>query len=197
MRVRKALAGATVALVALFGVAGCTGHSSVTSKAINADKAVSGQILSKYEQAQPVPQFDWSQIRQTAIDIETAQAHSTQTTTFFFNLGVADPINSCPSVGFPVASTTQLTNPAQTANIYSGSTGVASATIPQIDPNGIYSGDSTGTYVLCVGGDGQTYGVYWEGYVYAVTGPAVWNAAKHEAQMTGASSFKFTTTSQH
>ena len=186
---RRTFAVIATAVLVLFGVSACTPSSSTA--AVNHDKKVSGEILSKYEVNQPVPQFDWSQIRQTAIDIETAQAHSTQTTTFFFNMGVQDPISSCPSIGFPVASTTQLTNPQQ---LYVSSGGSHDGVIPQIDPNGIYSGDSTGTYILCVNAQGQTYGVYWEGFVYALTGPAVWDSAKHQAVLTGAPSFKFTTT---
>jgi hypothetical protein len=137
------------------------------------------------ETAQPAPVFTWSQIRQTLIDIETAQAKTIQTTTFFFNLGVKAPVNTCPSIGFPVATTDEITNPSRIDAGY--------AVIPQIDPNGIYTGNSTGTYVLCVGSDGSTYGVYWEGYVYAVTGPATWNAATGSVQETGPTSFKFTT----
>jgi len=75
------------------------------------DAASSATILKKAQAAQPVPQFDWSQIRQTLIDAQTAQAEATQTTSFFFNLGVVDPVFSCPSIGFPVAGTSQLTNP--------------------------------------------------------------------------------------
>lgn len=128
------------------------------------DQNISTQVLGQYENSQPVPQFKWSQIRQTAIDIETAQAHTTQTTSFFFNMGVAKPW-SCPSIGFPVAATTELTNPQQ------NNSGVA---LSQIDPNGIYAGNSTGTYVLCVSPSGKPYAQYWEGFVSTVDGAAVW-----------------------
>ena len=143
------------------------------------DQNISTQILGQYEASQPVPQFKYSQIRATAIDIEAAQAHTTQTTTFFFNQGVAAPTFSCPSIGFPVAATTQLTNPEQ------NNSGVP---IPQIDPNGIYAGDSTGTYVVCVSADGQTYLDYWEGFVQTVSGPAVWDSATNTVKTTGPSS---------
>ena len=189
MNIKRAIVGATSAVVVLFSVTAC--HNGA-SKAVGKDQAVSAQILLKAETNQPAPQFDFSQIRQTAIDVETAQAHTTQTTTFFFNQGVQDPINSCPSIGFPIASTTQITNPQQLARVTQQGNGITGA-IPQIDPNGIYSGDSTGTYILCVDAQGQTYGAYWEGFVYSVTGPAVWNEATHQATLTGPSSFKFTT----
>ena len=131
--------------------------------------------------SQPVPQFTCIAVhRATLIDIEAAQAKTTQTTTFFFNQGVAQPTFSCPSIGFPVASTSELTNPEQ------NDSGVA---IPQIDPNGVYSGDSTGTCnVVCVNGNGQTYLDYWEGFVQAVSGPAVWDTTTNSIKTTGPSS---------
>jgi hypothetical protein len=128
--------------------------------------------------------FQWSQLRQTLISIETAQADNTQTTTFFFNQGVQDPISSCPSIGFPVASTTELTNPLQ--NDGQGGQG-AGAVIGQVDPTGVYSGSSTGTYVVCISANGGNYVQYWEGFVDNVTGPAVWNTTTHQVQLTGPS----------
>lgn len=175
-------------LPALFVVALALGLTACSQSANSKDQATSAAILSQMETAQPVPVFTWSQIRQTLIDIETAQAKTVQTTTFFFNLGVKTPVNSCPSIGFPVATTDELTNPQQAVGGSGGQTSIA-----QIDPNGIYAGNSTGTYVLCIGSDGSTFGAYWEGYVYAVTGPAVWNDKTGAVQETGPSSFKFTT----
>lgn len=172
----KKISAILAALAAVAGLAACQGGANAK------DQQVSQNILSKFQQSQPVPQFDFSQIRQTLIDIETAQAHSTQTTSFFMNFG-PDPVNSCPSIGFPVATTSQLTNPMQ--EISNG------GSIPQIDPNGIYSGQSTGTYVLCVDPSGNTYGVYWEGNVMAVGGPAKWNTTTHAAELTGTPTAKF------
>jgi hypothetical protein len=180
---RRHLAYVALAAAGALMLVGCQD----TTSANKADRRTSNSILRQYEISQPAPKFPWSQIRQTAIDVETAQARTTQTTTFFFNQGVADPVQSCPSIGFPVASTTQITNPLTPTGYQD------SSTVSQIDPNGIYSGDSTGTYVLCVGGAGKTYGVYWEGFVYAVTGPAIFNRSTHDVEMTGPSSFDFKT----
>lgn len=51
--------------------------------------------------AVPVPEFRYSQIRQNLIEITQAQAQAetTQTTSFFFNLGADAPIMVCPSSG--------------------------------------------------------------------------------------------------
>ncbi len=171
--------------VMLFGVslAAC---SSTTPSAVSQEQRATANDLQQLLQSQPVPNFNWSQLRQTLIDIETAQAQTTQTTSFMFNMGVTDPISSCPSIGFPLAATTELTNPKQAVWNSNGS-GLSGVSIAQIDPNGVYSGNSTGTYVLCVNADGSTYVDYWEGYVQTVSGPAVWDEATHSIKLTGPS----------
>ena len=185
--------GGVIAAVALTGVAltGCgSGAPSAQSQSIHNDQKASAQALEQLQQAQPTPAYNWSQIRQTLIDIENAQAATTQTTTFFFNQGVQAPIHSCPSIGFPVATTTQLTNPEQIVQKWDGGANQF-PTIPQADPTGIYAGSSTGTYVICVAGNGTTYASYWEGFVETVTGPAVWTG--NGIKMTGPSTVNFKT----
>lgn len=177
---KKIIAIASIAIIAVVGLAACQGGAN------QADQRTSATILGKYQQSQPAPTFDWSQLRQTLIDIETAQAHATQTTSFFMNFA-PDPVSSCPSIGFPVPTTDQITNPQQ--QVGQGGTGA----IAQIDPNGVFSGQSSGTYVLCVNPQGQTYGVYWEGNVLAVGGPAKWDTTTHQAVLVGAPTAKFTT----
>ncbi len=178
--------GAVVLGAILFSACG----GGTGNNAINTEQKTSTAILRQLEIAQPIPQFQWSQYRQTLIDIETAEANGTQTTSFFFNMGVPAPIQSCPSIGFPVASTSELTNPQQIVNDPYPNGG-ASVPIPQIDPNGIYAGNSTGTYVICVAPNGSTYAQYWEGFVDTVSGPAVWDTSTNSIRMTGPSSAKF------
>lgn len=171
MRPRIGLA-VTLAVVA-FGAAACHGNGG----AVKANQSAENAQLGIYNQTQPVPQFNKSQLRQTLIEIEMAQSKPTPTTTFFFNLGSSDPFSQCPSIGFPVATTDQVTNPQQLAR--TGGNYNVDGVIPQIDPNGIYSGDSTGTYVLCLNDSGTPYAAYWEGYVYTVSGSAKWDAGTH------------------
>lgn len=174
------LAAVTVALV----LAACGTNQSSQQKAQN----LSNGIQSQFEVSQPIPQYKWSQLRQNLIEIEAAESNGAQTTSFFFNLGQQDPIQSCPSIGFPIASTDELTSPDQATGLNNGGTGNTS--IAQIDPNGIFQGESTGTYVECVNGNGSAYYEYWEGYVDTVTGPAVWDTATHVVKLTGPSSIK-------
>jgi hypothetical protein len=170
-------------LLLAVGITACT--SSRHANATRNDQKTSDAILNHFQTVQPAPQFDWSQIRQTLIDAETAQARATQTTTFDFNYGVADPIFSCPSIGFPVAGTSQITSPDKENDHGSYGQSVTS----QIDPNGIFSGNTTATYVLCVGENGKTYLHHVEEFAHAVAGPAVWDYTHHRIQITGDPTF--------
>ena len=185
----KKVRAAGVVLGLAIGAVTLGACNSSAPVAVQKDQATSASILSQFETAQPTPQFKWSQYRQTLIEIETAEADGTQTTTFFFNQGVQNPVQSCPSIGFPIASTSELTNPVQDDN--NGPNGNAGVAIGQIDPNGVYAGNSTGTYVLCVNADGSTYAAYWEGFTYTVSGPAVWDTTTNSVKLTGPSSQKF------
>lgn len=166
------IAASTAVLATGFALAGC-------SSGVSTDQAQTNSQLIKYERSQPTPQFDYSQYRQTIINVESAEAHGVATTTFMFDQGVATPVMSCPSLGYPIASTAQLTNPQQNV----GSNG---AVVAQMEPTGVYTGDSTGTYVTCVGTSGKTSVDYWEGFVYTVGGPAHWDATAKQVVADGA-----------
>lgn len=183
-----ALAGALL-FTALI-VAGCTEDNTQTATSKEQQQQATG--LAAMLKSQPVPKFDWSQIRQTQIDAETAQANTTQTTTFFFVQGVQSPVFACPSIGFPVPGDSQLSNPQQlvTGDYLGSGQGYAYGTVGQIEPNGIYSGQTAATFVLCVGSGGKVYMHHAEEIVHAVAGPAVWDLKTHQIQITGAPTFK-------
>lgn len=172
-------------LAIVLGAVVMMGSSCDESAANSKDRAVANKQLTEFQTNQPVPTFNWSQLRQNLIEIETAQARTTQTTTFFFNQGVQDPVSSCPSIGFPIPATYQLTNPeAKLAN--------HDLTVPQIESTGVYTADTAATYVICIDAQGRTYADYWEGFVKTVTGPAKWDAPAHAVVLTGPPSFQFT-----
>jgi hypothetical protein len=99
-------------------------------------------------------------------------------TTFFFHMGLPDPYSICPSIGFPISATDQITNPQQLAR--TGGNNSVEGVVSQIDPNGIYSGTTgSGTYVLCLNTQGQTYAVYAEGDVTTMTGAVSWDYQNH------------------
>lgn len=181
MRIPKFVA-VTALVVGLAGLASCT-DSGGNSNATDKDEATSAQALSDLQKAHPTPSFERSQLRQNLVDIVTAQAEATQTTTFFMLEGIG-VVGSCPSIGFPIASTTQLTNPER-------ETGPRESriTLPQVEPTGVYTGNSTGTYVICVDAQGEAYATYYEGYAYVLSGPA--EVVNGVPTLVGPSSFEF------
>lgn len=174
-----------VAMAAALVLAGCSSLGGGGGNAAQQEQKVSSSIEQNADVNQPVPVFQHSDIRATAISIEAIQALGEQTTSFGFNQGIRNPVWSCPSLGEPVASTTEITNPNQTVQGSGGNNAWAIATIGNMDPNEVYQGDSTGTYVLCVDKNGTPYAQYLEGFVDAVSGPATWDAATGQIVVTG------------
>lgn len=189
----KKVAGFAGAAVVVLLAAGCSfgGTSGGGTQASANNKETQAQSQDSYNliNNQPVPVYKYSQMRATEIDVQDIQANGEDTTSFFFNQGVANPIMSCVSRGMPVPASAQLTNPSQirwNSGGSGGSYGVAGVTISQMDPTGVYTGDTTGTNVLCINSKGQEYIQYWEGFVDAVSGPATWNSTTHQIQLLGA-----------
>lgn len=183
MKHARTLAAAAGAAGLAAAVAGCTSGS--TASGAQQEQQDSQNIEKSFLLNQPPPHFQHSDIRATAISIEAIQALGEQTTTFAFQQGDPDPIWMCPSLGEPVASTTQITNPTQVTKTTVPYREGAAVPIGNMDPNGIYSGESTGTYVLCVSASGTPYAEYWEGNVDSVSGPARWDSGSHQIVVTG------------
>jgi hypothetical protein len=183
-RFTVALAG--LAFIALLA-AGCGSHGA--SQGLKDEHATQQTIEDNYAKDQPVPALTNSQVRQNLIEIEEAIAEGVATNSFFFNLGVTDPVKSCPSIGVPIPASAQLTNPDQI--IQNGEHGAGNQTIPQMDPAGIYTGDTSGTYVLCIEAKGKPYVSYFEGYVLSEFAPAKWNYDEHRVELLGSSTWEF------
>jgi hypothetical protein len=171
----KKIIASIIGVVALVSLAACETEKSATQKETN----IAREQLDNFLTAQPVPVFAWSQLRQNLIELETAQAQTTVTTSFFFNVGVADPMDVCSSIGFPIPATYQLT-------ASEGKIRDHELTAPQLEATGVYTGDTSGTYVICVDANGQPYANYHEGPVKTVSGPAKWDYDKHQVVLTGA-----------
>lgn len=72
------------------------------------------------------------------------------------------------SIGFGLPYTTQITNPSK--DMWGGNG--ASLTLPQAEPNGLYSSDSTdATWILLVGKDGKPKPAYVESQVTVTLEP--------------------------
>jgi len=163
-----------VAALALAGLASACTSSGGTPSSLSKNTTESNNQLNTYNRQQPIPQANFSWYRQALIDVENAQIHGVDTTTFEFNMGVQNPLKVCASRGYPVASTSQLTNPYQALWNNAGTNGNAGVAVGQLEPNGVYTGDSTGTYIVCVNSASLLEIDYWEGFVETEGGPAVW-----------------------
>lgn len=179
--IRKTLmALGAVGMLLLLTAANCSGNSN------SKDAALANRQLGEFLVNQPAHTYPWSQLRQNLIEIQDAQANTTQTSSFFFNMGVQDPIMACPSIGFSIPSEDQLTNPqARVPN--------HDSVVSQIEPTGVYTGHSTGTHVICLNSLGKPYAAGWEGFVLTVTGAVGWDYGKHQIFPVGTPTAQFTT----
>jgi hypothetical protein len=175
------------------GLAACTSSSTVGT---NVEQRQSNNQLTQYTQSQPIPYFKWSLERQILIDAEVASAQGDQSTSFFFNFGVQDPILVCTSLGNAVPDSAQLSNPEQVVGnkqnkvLPSGQW----TTLPQMEPFGIHtSPSSVGTYAICII-NGKPVLQRAEETVHTVMAPATWDAAKHQIVITGNPTTQVTTT---
>lgn len=175
MKTRTAIPFAVAALAAL-SLSACTqtGANKLENQQQYQDELT-------YENAQPIPHFNYSVYREVGTDVEAIQALGEQTTSFFFGSIVnSGPIFTCPSLGEPFPNTASLSNPLQVLRN-------RDAVVGQMDPNGIYNPSaSEGTYVLCINAQGQKYLQYWEGPVMAVSGTARWDAKSKQIVVFGA-----------
>ena len=182
----KIIAILILALAAHTFMVGCNGQGA--SEGQKAENKTQREIENNYAKGQPIPALTNSQTRENLIEIQEAIAEGVSTTSFFFNLGDQDPIDSCPSIGVPIPASTQLTNPEQIINPPGDA---SAANLPQMDPTGVYTGETTATYVLCVDAKAGPYVSYWEGFVKTEFAPATWNESKHQVELLGPSSWEF------
>ena len=190
MKLKKTIIS-IVAVVAILGLTGCTSDTAAQPAGQELENQQQQQSTESLVNNQPLPHFAYSQARQNLIELETAMANGVQTTSFFFNQGVQDPTDTCPSIGVPIPNTASLSNPQQV--IYDrGNYNGGNVTTSQMDPMGFYvPSSSTGTFVMCIDAQGKPYPNYWEGFVKTVFAPAKWNYDTHQVELIGPPSFNF------
>lgn len=159
-------------LVGMSFAAGCSTGSDDKDDGKSAEereKDATDRGMSRMTASQQVPEFDFSQERQTLIEALTIRAQGTHGTAQVYNLD-GSMRWWCPTIGAPVPSTYQLTNPFQT-EWRSGSGGDdASATTARAEPTGVYSGDSQATWIVCTDDAGTAFGKYAESDVEWTSG---------------------------
>ena len=192
------IGGAVLGVVLCTTAASCDGTTTSSGQQTENKAARSGQA--DLVNNQPVPIFHKSQLRQNLIDLETALAKGVQSTSFMFPEGAAStdgkfdypPFKVCNSIGAPISSTTELTNPQQAVDGDNGGSSYAMTSIGQMDPTGVYTGNSTGTWVMCLDASGDIRPFYWEGPVATTFGLSKWDPATKTIVDEGVPSFHFT-----
>ena len=108
---------------------------------------------------QPAPTFDFSMERKILIALYNARQHAVATYSYVQSEFTGKVLWSCPSLGYPLPYSTQLTNPSQIVE-YSGG---HSQVLPQNEPNGLFPPPSSeATWVPCVDEHGSITPVYEE-----------------------------------
>lgn len=108
-----------------------------------------------YTQMQPPPAFDWSMERHIMVELYKTRNKASATYSYVVSPYTGKILTWCPSLGYPIPATTQLTNPSK--RVYQG------ATLPQAEPNGLYTPSEThATWVMCLNPDGKVEPAYWE-----------------------------------
>ena len=184
MKFNRKFAGIAAAGILGLSLAAC---SSGSTAGTNVEQHQSNDQLTQYTKSQPIPYFKWSLERQILIDAEVASAQGDQSTSFFFNFGVQDPIFVCTSLGQAVPDSAQLSNPEQVVGnkqnkvLPSGQW----TTLPQMEPFGIHtSPSSVGTYAICII-NGKPVLQRAEETVHTVMAPAKWDESTHRIVVVG------------
>lgn len=161
---------ALLAVVALVAV-GCNYGSNAS---ISNDQNIVTQQQEIYQKAQPVPIFDFSEQRNTLLQIYDAKNQARQTWALFES-AYGEPVYPyvCPSIGLPIPADTQLTNPDQLTRVQVPGAQAGTyvdGVLPQAEPDGLYSSTNTdATYVICIRNGGQPELVYTEQKVTSVS----------------------------
>lgn len=155
--------------VAIIGVLLTGGEcESATSK----DNRTTDTQMRTYQTNQPVPTFNFSQERDTMIQLYMMRNEARQTYTVVSSQGTGQTIFECPSRGTAIAADTQLTN---------GLQATTGGPIELAEPNGLYTSKNTdGTWILCVRKDGSITPVYTENKVTQFPFAVRWNDAKKQ-----------------
>lgn len=149
--------GSAIAAVLVFAACSPQSSDKTTSDAAKESSNFNGEAFLYYQQTQPPEVAEYSQYRQTIIEVQRALASGISTWTQVQNQGVAKPVFSCPSIGPAVPENATLTPPEEAFQVDSAYDGNSRPDTwisgnPTIEPGlGAFVGNGTnGTYVICV-----------------------------------------------
>jgi len=141
-------------------LSGCVHESSQVTYAEQQQQG-SGNLA--IVQNQPLPDLGgYSFERQIVIETYLARNNTIATYAYMITMD-GKIIEICPSIGYPIPYSTQLTNPMKIEDRYEGD-----VAIPNAEPNSLYPpSDAAATLVQCVNPDGSVSPTYIEWYVLA------------------------------
>lgn len=144
-----------ILFVMVFALYAC--GSSVTQDEQSQQQLANSAIV----QNQPVPDLGgYSFERQIMIDTYIARNSNVNTYAYMFTMD-GKIVEICPSIGFPIPYSTQLSNPTKVDWIHG-----SYWALPNAEPNSLYPpADAAATLVQCVQPDGSVTPVYIEWYV--------------------------------
>ena len=145
-----------VGMLSTFWLAGCD-HDEPTSEEIQNKKQE--QLNLQAVQSVGMPGIVNYAEKRTLKEIFEKRDQSITTVTYTQDMN-GHLHKFCDSIGYGIPYATQFTNPQQIA----WRQGYGVATLPQADPNGLYSpADAEGTWIMCLNPeDKKTYAVYVE-----------------------------------
>lgn len=143
-------------------------------QSVENDRKATEKSLEQYSKQVPVPSFSFPFVRYVIGKILELQNAQISTFTYVYSDYQGKIVWSCPSIGYPIPGGTQMTNPEQVVSGTDSENFEGAVTIPQAEPSGVYSPDtSAGTNILCVWEDGTVYNWYEERAVSTVPFPVV------------------------
>ena len=151
-----------VVLISTLVLGGCVAASSYDIE--QQQQEVSNQEVVRN---QPPPNLGgYSFERHIVTEVYKARNDTISTYTYLLVPMAGQIIEICPSIGYPIPYSTQLTSPEKIED-YTVQGGYA--ILPNPEPNGLYPPDNAAaTIVNCVNPDGSLTPTYWEDNVFAL-----------------------------
>jgi hypothetical protein len=133
------------------GCSGCSGHSSVHGSSDEQQRHEQERILREGTAQTGMPAIkNFRERRLLKSILEMRDQEGLTTFTYTYSEMTGRLVFFCDSIGYGIPYATQYTNPAKLEDESNGSEGIALATLPQADPNGLFSPSTAeGTWILC------------------------------------------------
>lgn len=156
MRVSWMIAVAFSALVSMGAddagcSSGCSSHNSIHGSSDEQQRNQQERILREGTAQVGMPAVkNFRERRLLKAILEMRDQESLTTYTYTYSEMTGSRVFFCDSIGYGIPYATQFTNPAKLEEASRGSEGVSLATLPQADPNGLFSpAAAEGTWILC------------------------------------------------